>query len=467
MNSEGWKEANSKSRPSNGAGRKFNRKRPDLAKIKTDHSKDVSNLKEVTSLGGKATFKTVAAEVSPLKQANLYTTDGSSKAQAKILMYRSPVSVTKASPIPASLIASKSLSYKEVAVAAPGTVLKPLLEKVEELSDEKSGKQLSISPKETAQQDGMAGVFVEDSLPDPKNAEGDSEDEVLEARSELANSCSDTEDISCPGNQENSVETNGTKLSASAEPFSPGSYSFKHTLNSTSAISDYDVVASQGPLTEPMGFQSVAVRIPCGPSLPMYRRASHAFWVRHGFPNYQIPVSELNGFTMNPNAPAFVPRSAWQMNAAAKDSKPGSNTNSYDETVHSGSGGENVVEEVTERTKKNGSDAVKAELARQILLSFMINSVQDSSDPTSITLITNKKYEYSSDSAEAIANDSAIIKIFDGNDRKTHQMQDVTTNKTRDSEGFTLVTKRRKKRQQLPNGVHGLYSRQSICASVR
>ncbi|XP_075492104.1 protein REDUCED CHLOROPLAST COVERAGE 3-like [Primulina tabacum] len=467
LNLEAWQEANSKSRPSNGAGRKFNRKRPDLAKIKTDNSRDGCYLKEVTSLGGKGTFKTVPAEVTPLKQATLYTTDGSSKAQAKILMSRSPASVTKASPVPATLIASKSLSYKEVAVAAPGTVLKPLLEKVEELSDEKSGNQFSTSPKETAQQDVRAGVFVEDSLPDPKNAEGDSEGEVLEARSELANSCSDAEDISYPGNQENSVETNGTKLSASAEPFSPGSYSLTHSLKSTSAISVYDLVASQGPLAEPMGFQSVAVRIPCGPRSPMYRRASHAFWVRHGFPNHQIPVSELNGFTMNPNAPAFVPRGAWQMNATAKDSEPSNNTNSYDKKVHSGSGGENLVEEVTERTKKNGSDAVKAELARQVLISFMINSVQNSSDPTSITPISDKKYEYSSDSAEAIANDSAIIKIFDGNDRKTHQMQDVNMNKTRDSEGFTLVTKRKKNRQQLPNGVHGLHSRQSLCASVR
>ncbi|XP_073126264.1 protein REDUCED CHLOROPLAST COVERAGE 3-like [Henckelia pumila] len=468
-NSEGWQEANSKSRPANGAGRKLNRRRPDLAKIKTDHSKDGSYVKVVSSLGGKATFKTVPAEVSPLKQATFYTTGGSSKTHAKILTSGSPASVTKTSPVPATLIASKSLSYKEVALAAPGTVLKPLVEKIEGSSDEQSENQLSISSKETTQQDGRPGASVEESLPDPKNADGDSESEVLEARSELTNSCSDTEDISCPGNQENSVETNGSKLSASAEPFSPGSYSLTHTLNSTSAISVYDVVASQGPLTEPMGLQTVALRIPCGPRSPMYRRASHAFWVRHGFPSYQIPVSELNGFTMNPNAPAFVPRNAWQINATSKDSKLGNDTNSFDKIVHTGSGGENLAEEVTERSKKKGSDTVKAELARQILLSFIIKSVQNPPEPTSnITApISDMKYEYSSDSAEAIANDSAIIKIFDGNGRNAHQIKDVNKNKTSDSEGFTLVTKRRKNRQQLPNGVHGLYSRQSICASVR
>ncbi|KZV56037.1 clustered mitochondria protein [Dorcoceras hygrometricum] len=423
-NSEGWQEANSKSRPGNGAGRKFNRKRPDLAKIKVDHSKGGSYVKEVSSLG--------------------------------------------ASPAPSTLIASKSLSYKEVAVAAPGTVLKPFPEKVEGLSDVQSDNQLSISPKETAQHDGSAGVFVENSFPDPKNAEGDTQDLVVEATSELANSCSDTEDNSCPDNQDNSVETNGRKLSASAEPFSPGSYTSKPPLNSSSACSVYDVAASQGPLTDPIGFQSVAVRIPCGPRSPVYRRASHAFWVRHGFPNYRIPVSELNGFTMNPNAPAFVPRGAWQMNSATEDSKPENDTNSYDKKVDTGSKGDNLVAQVTERSKKNGSDAVKGELARQILLSFIIKSVQNSSDSTSITTpISDKKYDYSVDSAEAIANDTAIIKIFDGNDRKTHQMEDTNKSETRDSEGFTLVTKRRKNRQQLPNGVHGLYSRQSICASVR
>ncbi|XP_057772797.1 protein REDUCED CHLOROPLAST COVERAGE 3 [Salvia miltiorrhiza] len=470
---EGWQEATSEGRAGNGATRKFNRKNPDLAKLKVNsaHSnyKDVGYRKEAVSQGHKVTLKTVFAEASLTKQpgtVSLNITDDSSKVPPKILGTKtSPTSASKVSPVPATLtaLASKSLSYKEVAVAAPGTVLKPLLEKVEELSEEKTDHQICISPKETTQHDG-GGVSLDDSLPDCEDAKGDNEGDTQETQ-----------------DQEKTVETNGSKLSAAAQPFSPSAFILPHSLQSTAATSVYDILASQGTLSEPVGFPSVAAPVPCGPRSPMYYRASQSFRIRPAVLSYQIPVTERNGVaspkTMNPHAPEYVPRRAWQTNAATEDSKP--TIDSENPVVGAGSGGEKVDEKVTsgvrgERPRRTSSDAEKAELARQILLSFIVKSVQKTSDPPAAT---EKKHEYSSNSAEAIANDSAIIKILYGNDEKaatpetnngeSQKVADVNKNKTRDGEGFVLVTKRRRNRQQFTNGVNGLYSQQSICASVR
>lgn len=496
---EGWQEATSKGRPGNGATRKFNRKHPDLAKLKINpahsHYKDTSYRMEAVSQGHKVTLRTVSAEVSLTKQpvaVTLNNTDDSSKVPPKILGAKnSPTSASKVSPLPATLtaLASKSLSYKEVAVAAPGTVLKPLLEKVEELSEEKTDNQICISPKEATQQDGNEGVSLDDSLPDHEDAKGDNERDTQETGSELTHSPAGFQETQCPYNQEKTMETNGSKLSAAAQPYSPSVFALTHSLKSTAATDVYDVLASQGTLSEPVGFPSVAAPVPCGPRSPMYYRASQSFRIRPGVLNYQIPVTERNGVaspkTMNPHAPEYVPKRAWQANAATEDSKPAidselsTDTNTVDGI---GSGGEKFGEKATtdvrgERSRKNSSDSEKAELARQILLSFIVKSVQNTSDPPTVAPVTDKKHEYSSNSAEAIANDSAIIKIFYGkdeksltpetNDSESQKTADVNNNKTRDGEGFVLVTRRRRNRQHFTNGVNGLYSQQSICASVR
>ncbi|KAL8042966.1 hypothetical protein ABFX02_09G087500 [Erythranthe guttata] len=458
---EGWQEATSKGRSGNGASRKSNRKRPNLAKLNINathsHYKDSSYRKEAVSQGQqhKPTSKTVSAEVTLVKQPgtlSLANTDDSAKVPAKITV----------SKVSLNALASKSLSYKEVAVAAPGTVLKPLLEKAEELSDEKDDNPISDSPKATAQQDHVAKG-------------GDSEGDIHDTGSELPRSHSE---ISNSSNEEKLLETNGSKLSAAAQPFSP-------------VAVVYDVIASQGTLTEPVQFPSVTARVPCGPRSPMYYRTSHTFRMRPAFLNYQIPVSERsgNGFvspkTMNPHAPEYVPRKAWQVNAVAEDSKPANESDSStdsDSVVPISSGGEKRNWKITsdvrgERSKRTTStDAEKAELARQILLSFIVKSVQNTSDSPNAVPVNEKKYESSSNSAEAIANDSAIIKIFYGNDEKTasnsetnsQKTVDSNKNKNRDGEGFVLVTKRRRNKQQFTNGVNGLYSQQqSICASVR
>ncbi|KAL3633072.1 hypothetical protein CASFOL_026056 [Castilleja foliolosa] len=419
---EGWKEATSKGRSGNGSTKKFNKKRPNLAKLKINpthsHYKDSNYRKEAVPQGHKGSFKT----------------DESSKSAAK-------TSVSKASQIPATrtALASKSLSYKEVAVSAPGTVLKPLVEKVEVLSEEnKTDNQTCLSPNDTppyqdeVSVDGSKGGDVES-------------DDIQETGSDLSNSRSDTEDISC--SDQKPLETNGSKLSAAAEPFSPGSYPLTHPF-------------------EPVGFPSVTARVPCGPRSPMYYRTSHSFRIRPGFLNYRN--SFVSPKTMNPHAPEFVPRRAWVTNTSSNDSKSEAPIDSEGEKV-----GEKAVK--GERLKRFSSDAEKAELARQILLSFIVKSVQNTSDSTAIAPASDKKY--SSNSAEAIANDTAIIKILYGNDEQKpvskmnseekQKTSDVNKNETRDGEGFVLVTKRKRNKQQFTNSVNGLYGQQSICASVR
>ncbi|KAJ4840422.1 hypothetical protein Tsubulata_009261 [Turnera subulata] len=111
---------------------------------------------------------------------------------------------------------------------------------------------------------------------------------------------------------------------------------------------------------------------------------------------------------------------------------------------------------------------------RQILLSFIVKSVQHNAEPESESL-ANKKPDASENSSDAVANDSAFIKIMYGNEGNaevatplTGQEQskpvDVYKNKNGDGEGFVVVTKQRRNKQQITNG---LYNQQSICASVR
>ncbi|XP_073299346.1 protein REDUCED CHLOROPLAST COVERAGE 3-like [Primulina huaijiensis] len=487
----GWQEASSKGRSGNSAVKKFTRKHPELAKLKINsvysNFKDSRYRNEAVSQGHQTTFKASFAEVSPLKQtstASLNKIDDSSRVPPKSSTSKiSPTSAFKDSPVPATLpaMASKSLSYKEVAAAAPGTVLKPFLERAEELCEENTDDQMCSSPKETPQQERRNGFSLDglcESLPDDEGIKGDNQGEVYENESPLENSSSDTEDSSCSSNQEKSAETNGSKLSAAAQPFSPGPYPLPNA-----APSIYEVTGGQGMLAELQGFPSVAARVPCGPRLPIYYRAGHTFRIRHGFSNYRIPIVGKNGFTssktMNPHAPEFVPRKAWETNAAVEASSPSIDSNA---TVPPLSNREELNQNITssisrETSKESSFDAKKEELARQILFSFIVKSAQNSSDPPNTTPASGKKYDTSTSPAEAIANDSAIIKIFYGNERNKESVPDNNNNQrlqmknvkngSRDREGFVLVTKRRRNRRQFTNDVNDLYNQQSICASAR
>uniref|UniRef100_A0A5B6ZHU4 Clu domain-containing protein n=2 Tax=Davidia involucrata TaxID=16924 RepID=A0A5B6ZHU4_DAVIN len=457
---EGWQEANSKVRSGNGVGRKFGRRKPALAKLNINSSeysnfRDSSYRKEAISLRQKSTPKTTSIESSALKQAkalNLSVGEDSTKLQPKTSGSRvSPTSVPKISPT-LTAMASKSLSYKEVAVAPPGTVLKPLVEQVEELNEETNDVPISDSPSETSKEDEINTVAVDEAMPDDEGTK-----DIHESGTEFEKS-EELEGILCSSNQEKHVETNGSKLSAAAQPFNPGAFPLTRPLNSVAVTSVYDVIASQGMLAEPVGFPPLAARVPCEPRSALYYRTS--------------PI-------MNPNAPAYVPRRARQTNLASEGSKVSTDPNTPIDTGKELSAEEKLDEKVIievkgDRPKKSISEAEKLELARQILLSFIVKSVQHNLDPASESAVGEKKSEYSENPSEAIANDGAIIKIRYGNEEKTdlvsqtrscEQPKTVDVNKNKgDGEGFEVVKKRRRNRQQITNG---LYKQQSICASVR
>ncbi|KAF8393143.1 hypothetical protein HHK36_021384 [Tetracentron sinense] len=477
MSDEGWQEANSKGWSENIGGRKFSRRRPTLAKLNTNSSepsdfRDTSYKGKIMSPARKTTPKTISTDVS----ASLK--DSKSVVQAKI-------SPSKISSAPATLtaMASKSLSYKQVAVAPPGTILKPALEKLEEINKETVDTQVCDISQGTSEEE-IDMTIVEVARPE-EGAKGTHENET-----ELDKTGPELEKTPCLSNEEKAIEINGSKLSAAAQPFNPGAHSLiSHPFNSIAVTGVYDVNATQGKVSEPVSIPPpVATRGPRGPRSPLYFRTSHSLSMKHGFVKYQKPVTDINGFgpprVMNPHAPEFVPRKAWQPNPANWNSDIPTDSNSLNDKNKELSPEEGKLDnKVTtegkdDRGKKNTNNLQKSEIARQIRLSFTVKSVQHHLNSTSNTTVSEMNSEVSKQSVEPIAKDSPIIKILYGNEGKTELQSccsdreqsktgDVNKNNKGDGEGFIVVTKRRKNRQHFTNGVNGLYAQQSICASVR
>ncbi|KAI6689904.1 hypothetical protein NL676_026732 [Syzygium grande] len=456
---EGWQEANPKGRLGNTIGRKFNQRRPVLTKLNISSSEYAnvstsSSRREIISPVKKVAPRAHATEISPLKQlkgSSLSAGEDSVKTQDK-------APLPKVSPSPPNLatMASKSLSYKQVALAPPGTALKPLLEKVEENNEGKLEPQVHEmspeKPEEEIKNDSAAEAAQDDGAKKDEEQHG-SEDKHDDASRE-------GEEMTSP--KEKSMETNGSKLSAAAEPFNPGVLAMAHPMNAVAITGVYDVRATQGLLVESVGVPPAAVGVPCGPRSPLYYRTNHSLRVKHGFWKYQAPVTETTGLSpprnMNPHAPEFIPRK--NSPTEAGDSKVSLASLSLDEMsteehqkVEKGADAE--LKDDTAR--KTSSKAEKSKLAaRQILLSLFVKSVQNGIEPPSDSAVSEKKINHTDSPSEAIANDSAIIKIFYGNGGKT----ELATNKARsnkvdvnntngDGEGFIVVTKRRRNRQQL------------------
>ncbi|KAF2323188.1 hypothetical protein GH714_033987 [Hevea brasiliensis] len=194
-------------------------------------------------------------------------------------------------------MASKSVSYKEVAVAPPGTVLKPLMEPVEESNEKEPETQTCSITNETSMEE-INTTSVVDNVPD----DGETvENHDHGTQSEKSRSEHDEIPIS---NQERSDETNGSKLSAAAEPFNPGALSVVHTLNSVSGTSIYDVRASQSMLAEP-GAPPLAARVSCGPRSPLYYRNAISYrmkQVQHNVDSGSKPVPSEKKFESSSDA---------------------------------------------------------------------------------------------------------------------------------------------------------------------
>ncbi|XWS16492.1 hypothetical protein CRYUN_Cryun34aG0093000 [Craigia yunnanensis] len=474
---EGWQEANSKGRSGNATGRKSGRNKPVLAKLKVNSSeysnfRETGSRREIISPVRKIASKNSIKEVLPLKQSK----SCSSSPGGNSVSLQASVSKGFYPSANLNAIASKSLSYKEVAVAPPGTVLKPFQEKVEEQNEGKTEQQICTIPAETANvEDGNNISVLDDVADDDDETEGihDSENQSEETAPGF--------DKVSSFNQVKPVETKGSKLSASAEPFNPGALYMNHQINSVAVTSVYDVTASQGMFAEPVG-PPVAARVPCGPRSQLYYRNSHSYRMKHGFLRYQTPILEQSGLgpttVMNPNATEFVPSKVWQTAPGTADSNVSDELNSLGEVMNT------EVKEVDKKSSREVKDSnlkkscseEKLELARQILLSYIVRSVKQNMNPTSEPAVNNKRLNHSENSSDAVTNDSAIIKILYGNESKDLDSQsssceepkslDVNKKKTGDGEGFIVVRKRRRNRQQFTIGVTGLNNQQSICASV-
>ncbi|KAL5575770.1 hypothetical protein UlMin_017469, partial [Ulmus minor] len=238
---EGWQEANPKGRSGNSTtGRKFGRRKPVLAKLKlqSEYSNPREHRygREISSSSQNANPKSFSMELSPKKQSRSRTVEESIKIQP-----RASVSKVSTSPAAHSAMTSKSLSYKEVALAHPGTVIKPLLEKVDEPNVEKPENQASNFPTETSKNEESKSNSVVEAVTNDEKAETQTSDETGENHA----SATPVENTGTEVEEERSKETNGSKLSAAAEPFKPGPFPITHPLNSVAVTSVYDVRASQ------------------------------------------------------------------------------------------------------------------------------------------------------------------------------------------------------------------------------
>ncbi|KAL1292751.1 hypothetical protein HN51_053310 [Arachis hypogaea] len=453
---EGWQEANSKGRSANPANRKFgHRKRPLLTKVSIDNYnfREGGYRNDTPSPPKKGSPKVTLATLSPSRQSKVR----SQNSNEDFVSHPTKASMSKISSPPPSLssLASKSISYKEVALAPPGTVLKPLLEKVERENNEAENES-STSSTVISTNEGTCQSSIVDSASKHDETQGTHETEIQQEN------CSSESEVSPVPDQVKPTETNGSKLSAAAKPFNPGMLSM-----SNHHLSIYDANVSQGMLVEPV-LPPAAARVPCGPRSPLYYRTNYAFRMKHGFTKSHTPIRERTYGApriMNPHAPEFVPRNASQLDTG--NANVSSEENKADEKFVKGK---------DSSLKSSISESEKSEIARQILLSFLVKSVQQNIDSVDESKASEGKHEKSENSSsDAIAKDSAIIKITYGdeennkvpNSSDSEEPEDVSRKVNGDGEGFIVVTKRRKSKQKITNGVTELHNQQSICASVR
>ncbi|KAJ7951921.1 Tetratricopeptide repeat (TPR)-like superfamily protein [Quillaja saponaria] len=156
---EGWQEANSRGRSGNTARRKFGPRRPVLAKLSINSS-EYSNSKE-------SSFRREI--ISPQQ-------NGTPKPNST-------------NPATLNALASKSVSYKEVALAPPGTILKPSLEK-EEANEGKSETDICATLPVIPINEESSQNFVVESDSYSDETEG-----THESATQLENSAADLEDV--------------------------------------------------------------------------------------------------------------------------------------------------------------------------------------------------------------------------------------------------------------------------------
>ena len=371
---EGWQEANSKGRSGNTTNRKFGRRGPHLSKLSANSSENyvirASSYRDITSPAQKGTPKVISTKLSPSRQSkpqNLTLKEDSAN-------HPNPTkaSVSKISPTPTAVssLTSKSISYKEVAAAPPGTVLKPLFEKAEVDNVNAENGTCSSLPVTSTNEETCPSSIVETA------SHHDETKGARESDSQQENSASEPEEVSLASDQARHTETNVSKLSAAAKPFNPGTGSMPHHSNSVWVTDSYDANA------------------PCGPRSTLYYRNNRTYYMKHGFKKYRATVRDRSGYgdqrVMNPHAPELVPRSALQIETSDVSSKVPSGKNSLPESgmAENGMLSEKMIKEDHESyPEKSISELEKLEIARQILFSLLVKSAQQNNDSADLKLV--------------------------------------------------------------------------------
>jgi protein TIF31 len=372
-------------------------------------------------------------------------------------------------------IASKFVSYKDVAVSPPGTVLKPILKEEANEKENRHDADLTLSSEEEDRK------FTEKEKEKPND---DSSKDVLLSQPDGISHQETPPDSNCDDSPSELKKASGSKLSASAPPFNPGSLLSMSHPYSTVAIYDASAVLQAIP-SQPMEIlpHAIDTRVPRGPRSTLYYRTGHSFQRKQGYTHSQSTVvrGSYSPTTMNPHAAEFVPgKTVQQSDVADREPSPANPVTDSDHDVVS-----QITDEVKAETstaekagqdekvvsgkgKENrGKDVVrnsyKSELARQILLSFIVKSVHDSLGSTAA--VPDRKPSGSDETSNEQS--SNISKNASGRQDSDKQQKAVEVPKgLKDTEGFTVVSKRRRRPQPFMNPINGLYSQQSICTSV-
>lgn len=280
---EGWQEAYSKGRSGNGAGRK---RQPDHMKKRMSLYRNLNGRQDVQQHNISSPLqKTQRPSLSKssshraLKNTEIDISTNTTKPQLK---------ASGSAAATSTILTSKSLSYKEVALAPPGTVLKPMLEKLE-LNLESTETQIyRISSASTGTESKSDTVMLD--LPIEGTELPCEKQESQESGESVENLTSESEgDLgSCHGQRASDISR--TKLSASAEPYNPGGFLVIDLQSSAVTTGNYPIMVA-----DPISWAGVS----CGILPPPYYSANHLNGV--GMPR-----------SMNPDAPEFVPRRSVQ-----------------------------------------------------------------------------------------------------------------------------------------------------------
>ncbi|KAG8066461.1 hypothetical protein GUJ93_ZPchr0004g39879 [Zizania palustris] len=473
---EGWQAANLRGRSAN-VRTKSSRKKPTLTKLMVDRLEDGrtgSAYRTGVQPQTKGDKEDVINSSTQLSFGSFFKTD-KVNGDSNIVEERG----TKLSRInrPAT-IASKLVSYKDVAVSPPGTVLKPILEQKEaKEKDNGQNTDLILSSEEEDRK------LTDEEMEKPNNG---SSKEVLSSEPEEISHEEKAPDSNSDGSPTAPKKTSGSKLSASAPPFNPGS--LLSMSQPYSAVEIYDASAVLQPIpSQAMEIlpHAIDTRVPRGPRSTLYYRTGHTFQRKQGYAHSQSTIMRGSNSTttmMNPHAAEFVPvKTLRQPDVANREPRA---DDSVADSVHqrlasqtsddinvgmSAAEKEVQVENTnTDKGKDNkGKDAMrnscKTELARQILLSFIVKSVHDSLGSTGAELGRKPSGSEEAGSAQS----SSITKSASGRKELDKQQKAAVVPKSeKDTEGFTVVSKRRRSKQHFVNPIQGLYSQQSICTSV-